>query len=225
MFTALIEYEFILDKISTKTNLSENQTNRLIQLIEQNPTIGASELFDVSLALNNGEQYLFDGAKEYSLDPILNESSNINLMEITIPIIMQYIPKEVLGYLTEKHAKSIVESIVSIEFNPTKDTTEDLRNRIDEMFASGDMTIPIQGLRKEPRSIEVIMNGVFAPMLYKNIQFDSKYYDKSNNSTYDNNSTLKKALKDYKPMSVDTPLSKLLPKFVMVLKNLIGDEK
>lgn len=224
MFTELMEYEVALNKIATKTHLSEKKINTLINLITENPTIGANELFDIAVSLENGEQYLFDGAHGYSLDPILNENLSINLMEIAIPTITKHIPKEIIGYLTEKHARAIVESILSVEFNPGKDTALDLRKRIDEMFDAGDISIPIQGLRQQPNSVEVVMNGVFAPMLYKNIQFDKKFYNKPQESHCRNKSTLKDALKDYNFTNDETPLMKLLPKFVMVLKNLLGND-
>lgn len=225
MFTELMEYEVALEKIVTKTNLSESQTNILLNLINKNPEIGATELIEIATHLDKGEKYIFDGSYGYSLEPILNESLSVNLMEITVPLIMKHIPEEVIGYLTEKHAQSIVEKILTVEFDPSTDSALELKNRIDEMFSAGDISIPVQGLRKQPNSIEVVMNGVFAPMLYKNIQFDKKFYNKPQVSHCKNKSTLKSVLKDYQMTDDETPLMKLLPKYVMVLKNLLGNEK
>lgn len=224
MFTKLVEYDFILDKIATKTHLTEEKINTLIRLIIENPNISANTLFDISISLDKGEKFIFDGGQVFSLEPMLMESSTVNLMEITIPLITKHIPQEIIKYLTEKHARSIVESILNVEFNPENDTVLDLRNRIDEMFDAGDISIPVQGLRKDPNSVEVVMNGVFAPMLYKGIQFGPQFHKKPIESHCKNKSTLKQVIKDYTFVKSETPLMLLLPKFIITMKNLLGNE-
>ena len=141
-----------------------------------------------------------------------------------IYISYKYIPKEIIGYLTETHAKKIVDKILDIEFDENT-TQDDLSNRMDEMFSAGDMSIPIQGLRDQAKSVDVVMNGVFAPTLYKSIQFGKNHYEKPIKAHCKNKNTLKHALKDYKMIDEKSPLSKVLPKFIMVLKNLLGKKK
>lgn len=221
MFTEIIEIENALDKIKTY-NLSENQINTLINVINENPTITAPKLLEITDDIMSGNKIILN-AGEFSIDPILNESKIVNLMEIAFPIITKYIPKDIIGYLTETHARAIVNKILNVEFTPGKDTALDLRNRIDEMFALGDMSIPIQGLRKQPNTMEIVMHGVFAPMLYKGIQFDPEMYSKPKQSHCDNKNTLRNALKDYTLVGgeKETPLMQLLPKFIVVLKDLL----
>ncbi len=223
MFATIIEIEHVLDMIKSY-QLNEQQINKLLSYIKENPTISVPKLIEIVDDIQDGK-YVLLNAGEFSLDPILNESKTVNLMQITLPIITKHIPKEILGYLTEVHVRYIVDKILDVDFIPGDDNVLDLRNRIDEMFMSGDITIPLQGLRKEPNSIDVVINGIFAPMLYKGIQFDLNMYSEPFKSYSKNKKTLRYALKDYNDSNnYDAPMLRLLPKFIIVLKDLLNGE-
>jgi len=218
MFTNFIEYETALEKI-VETDLTENQIDKLLQIITENSSLTTTDLYDIVTNISNGEKIIMDGYKEYAFDPILNENRETNLIEIAIPIIRKYIPDTMIGYLTEKHAMVIIDKIMEVEFK-IDDTKETLTNRIDEMFNAGDLSIPIQGLRKEPTTVEIITNGVFAPMLHKGIQFGEKFHkkEKCNN----NKLTIKDTLKGYSMLDTTSPLELMLPKMIVTLKDLLG---
>jgi len=85
------------------------------------------------------------------------------------------------------------------------------------MFSAGQISIPIQGLRNPPNSLSIVMNGVFAPLLYRNIPFGGSGKD-------ENTKTLKQALRTTKQDDGESPLMKLLPQMVMTLKKLLKDK-
>lgn len=220
MFKEIVEYENVLEHI-IETNLNENQTNLLINLLENNLDLPADSIIEIVGNIQSGEKIIMDGGVEYSFDPILNESEGVNLITVALPLITKHIPEQVINHLTEKHAVSIVNSILEVEFDE-EDTVITLQNKINEMFEAGDISIPVQGLRKEPTTLEIMTHGVFAPMLYKNIQFGKKFHKKPIESHCKNKSTLKDALKSYKMVDGETPLMKLLPKFIITMKDLLG---
>jgi hypothetical protein len=86
------------------------------------------------------------------------------------------------------------------------------------------VTIPVQGLRNTPTTVEIMRYGVVAPMVHKGIQFGKDLYDEPTNSMKNNKNTLRDALKDYNFYDEESPLSQILPKFITVLKNLYGDK-
>jgi hypothetical protein len=208
--------------IAAITNILENnsftstQANILIKMITEHPTMTINELTTTVSNIVDNQKYIFDGHTEYAFDPILMENENINLMEVVIPILQKHIPKGVLCSLTEKHAVVIVNQILDVEFNPT-DNGLTLKNKINEMFSAGQITIPIQGLRNPPNSLSIVMNGVFAPLLYRNIPFGGSDKD-------ENTKTLRQALQSTKQDNEDTPLMKLLPQMVITLKKLLKDK-
>ena len=218
MFTDFIEYETTLEKI-VETNLSENQIDNLLQIITENSSLTPIELYDIVTNISNGEKIIMDGYKEYAFDPVLNEHKITNLIEIAIPAIRKHIPESIICHLTEKHARVIVENIMGVEF-VIGDTKETLSDRIDEMFSAGNLSIPIQGLRPESTTIEIITNGVFAPMLHKGIQFGKEFHKKEKCNK--NKLTIKDALKGYSMLDTKSPLELMLPKIIVTLKDLLG---
>jgi len=221
MFTEIIEYENILDDIVENTTLSEHQTDKLIKIITENPTLTPEELYTLAIDIYNDEKIIMDGHQEYVFDPILNENTQTNLLEIALPIIRKYIPDTIISHLTEKHARVIVDSILDVEIMES-DNKETLSQRIDEMFSAGMMAIPVQGLRPTPTTVEVVTHGVFAPMLHKGIQFDKKFHKKKRCNKMMNKSTVRDALKGYKMLDSSTPLEMMLPKILVTLKHLLG---
>jgi len=224
MFLEIVEYENIIEKIQS-LHLTELQTDVFLNIISENLTLLPIELIEIAKSLSKNETILLD-CGTYSLDPILNESKTINLIEIVIPLISKYIPKEILGFLTEKHVGKILEQIVDVEFDD-KTTRKQLEQRIDEMFSSGDISIPVQGLRPKPVSPEIVLNGIIAQRLHKGIQFGKEFHSKPTKSLRKNKNILRYALKDFNMVTTEdeTPLTKILPKFFMVLKNLSGSVK
>lgn len=222
MFATILEYDIIFDKILIETNIKNNKqkAQKFINIILEYPHISANKMLEIAISIDKNENIIFDGYNAFSIHPILNESTNINLMDIIIPLINKHIPKNIIGHLTEKHAMSIINKLLEVEFKST-DSVLDLRLRLDEMFSAGDITIPVNGLRSEANPIEVVMAGVFAPMLYKYIQF-GKDFHKSPNS---NKSTLRDVINNYTMVDNDTPLMKLLPKFILTLKDLLPSKE
>ncbi len=221
MFREIIEYDDALDKINDMC-LDEAQVDALITILRENPKLSAAKIIEIADHLSNDEQIILD-AGTFSLDRILNESEQtISLFEIAIPVILKHIPKGIIGHLTETHTRVITDKILNL---PIKDgdTKETLAKRIDEMFAAGDMSIPVQGLRQEPLPTVVVVRGMMAQPLHKGIQFKKEMYMKPEKSQQDNDCTLRSALKGYTMLDMETPLTQILPKFIMVLKNLLGD--
>lgn len=223
MFLELVEYDDVIEKIK-EYNLTESQTNTLIKIISENPTLSVPKLLEITNQISKNEIILLDRGT-YSIDPILNESKNINLLEIALPIILKYIPEDVIGYLTEYHISSITDKIFEVEFDENT-SPQQLKQRIDEMFSSGDISIPVQGLRTQKISPNIILNGVIAQKLHKGIQFGKEFHKHPINSFKNNRNVLRNALKDFNMVNIkdETPLTKLLPKFIVVLKNLTGEK-
>src|SRR5574344_637775 len=119
MFATIIEIEHVLDMIKSY-QLNEQQINKLLSYIKENPTISVPKLIEIVDDIQDGK-YVLLNAGEFSLDPILNESKTVNLMQITLPIITKHIPKEILGYLTEVHVRYIVDKILDVDFIPGDD--------------------------------------------------------------------------------------------------------
>ena len=92
------------------------------------------------------------------------------------------------------------------------------------MFDFGDVSFPVQGLRRRPENSQVVLAGTFTQMLHKGIQFSKEQYEQPKRSHSDNRQTLRNAMRDFKMLKVDeeTPLMKILPKLIMKLKNLVG---
>lgn len=221
MFTEIIEYDDALDKINEMC-LDETQVDALISILIENPKLSASKIIEIADQITNDEQIILDSGT-FSLDRILNESdTTVSLFEIAIPVILKHIPKGVIGHLTETHTRVIIDKILNLPINEG-DTKEKISQRIDEMFAAGDMSIPVQGLRQEPLPPVVVVRGMMAQPLHKGIQFKKEMYMKPEKSQQDNNCTLRNAIKDYTMVDMETPLTQILPKFIMVLKNLLGD--
>lgn len=221
MFTEIIEYDDALDKINDMC-LDEAQVDTLIRIISENPKLPAAKIIEIADQLSNDEQIILD-AGTYSVDAMLNESdSTSSLFEIALPVIFKHIPKGVIGHLTETHTRVIVNKILNLPIY-NGDTKETLRTRIDEMFSAGDMSIPVQGLRQEPLPAVVVVRGMMAQPLHKGIQFKKEMYMSPEKSQHDNVCTLKNALKDYTLIDMETPLTQILPKFIMVLKNLVEE--
>ena len=225
MFEEIIEYQNALDEIK-KFNLTEAKRNRLLHIIIENPNLTANKILEIVDNLIHGKKIILDSGV-YSADPVLNEGGEYGmcLMEFVIPAVIKHIPREIIGYLGEVHAKTIIDKILDIEFD--KNTTpEQLKRRIDEMFTSGDITIPVQGLNRRPETNQLVLGNEFGQRLYKAIQFGKEQYDCPVKSQSTNTNTLRYALKDYKlvDMEDETPLMKILPQFVMVLKNLLGGD-
>ncbi len=221
MFVDLIEYDIALDEIST-IGLTESKVDVLTEIILKNPTLTPDQLIEIAYQLDSNKKLILNDGKEFSINPILNESKCVNLMELVIPVITKYIPTNILKHFNESHVKSITDKILNIPFDDNTSIFE-LRERIDEMFSSGDMSIPIQGLRKEPSSIEVVMHGIFAPILYKGIQFGKEHYAPLSVSQCKNKLILRDALKAYTLVDNDTTLIQLLPKYIITLKKLLGN--
>jgi len=224
MFTTFVEYDMILNEINDY-ELSELQKKVLLRIITENPTIDVDHLLEIIDGLSNDEDIVLID-KTYSIDPILNETETetSNLLNFAIPAILKHIPNDIIGYMTESHARVIVDKIFEIEFDETTTPTQ-LHKRIDELFSAGDISIPIQGLRQKPLSMEVVMHGIFTQMLHKGIQFNKPFYSKhsSTKSQSHNKNTLRNALKSFNMIGMDeSPLTKLLPKFIVVLNNLLG---
>lgn len=215
MFATIIDYDNILDRILIETSIKtdKEKTQKLLDFIFEHPTISPEKLFNVAISIDTYQTKIFDGYTEFSVHPILNESVGVNLMEVVVPLISKYIPKNIIGHLTTQHAKSIVNSILDVKMKES-DTVVDLRNRLDEMFTSGSILIPVSGFRTEAESTEVIMAGVFAPMVYKRISF---------NNNINNNEPLRNIISNY-TTNEDTPLMKLLPKFTITMKDLLADK-
>ena len=211
------DYTIAINNILENNAFSPTQSDVLIRTITEHPTMTITELITTVANIVDNKKLIFDGYKEYAFDPILHENANINLLEIAIPIIRKHIPDGVLCALTEKHAVVIVNQMLEVKFN-SMDNGLTLRSKIDEMFSTGQITIPVQGLRNPPNSLSIVMNGVFAPLLYRNLPFGSSSKDA-------NTQTLRQALQDTKQDNGESPLMKLLPKLVMTLKQLLKDTK
>ena len=221
MFKEIIEYDNALDVIKDY-DLTEAQTDALLCILRENPTMSVSKMLEITDQLSSNEQIILDSGT-FSVDRILNESnSTVSLFEIAVPVILKHIPKGVIGHLTETHTRVIIDKILNLPLYEN-DTRETLTNRIDEMFAAGDISIPVQGLRQEPLPTVVVVRGMMAQPLHKGIQFKKEMYMKPEKSQQDNTHTLRNAIKDYTMVDMDTPLSQILPKFILVLKNLLGD--
>lgn len=222
MFSEIIECEYALDEIK-QYGLDARQINTLLTIIVEHPKLNASSLLEIAQKLVKKEKILLNSGI-FSLDPILNESKNndVDLLEFAIPAIMKFIPSNVLSHLSENHVRIIVDKFLDIEFD-SKTTPSQLKHQIDEMFLSGDIKIPVQGLRQNAESVDVVIHGSFAPMLHKAITFGEDHYDRHSKSSSNNKMTLRDALKDYKFIDYneeETPLMQLLPKFSVVLKKL-----
>lgn len=221
MFKEIIEYDNALDVIKDY-ELTEAQTDALLCILRENPTMSVSKMLEITDQLSSNEQIILDSGT-FSVDRILNESTSpVSLFEIAIPVILKHIPKGVIGHLTETHTRVIIDKILNLPLYEN-DTRETLANRIDEMFSAGDISIPVQGLRQEPLPTVVVVRGMMAQPLHKGIQFKKEMYMKPEKSQQDNANTLRSAIKDYTMVDMDTPLSQILPKFILVLKNLLGD--
>jgi len=210
------DYIIAINKITENNTFSSTQVDMLIRTITENPTMTTQDLMDTYNNIADNKKYIFDGHKEYAFDPILMESESINLMEIVIPILRKHIPDGVLCSLTEKHAVVIVNQLLEVAFS-SMDSGLTLKSKINEMFSAGQITIPIQGLRNPPNSLSIVMNGVFAPLLYRNIPFGGSDKD-------ENTKTLRQALQSTKQDNGESPLMKLLPQMVMTLKKLLKDK-
>ena len=221
MFNEIIEYDNALDVIKDY-DLTEAQTNALLCILRENPTMSVSKMLEITDQISNNEKIILD-AGTFSVDRILNESdSPISLFEIAMPIILKHIPKGVIGYFNESHARVIVDKILNLPIYEF-DNREKLESRIDEMFSSGDISIPVQGLRQDPLPTVVVVRGMMAQPLHKGIQFKKEMYMGPEKSQASNAGTLKQALKEYTMLDMETPLTQILPKYVLVLKNLLGD--
>ena len=224
MFLDIVEYDKVIEEIKA-FELTESQTDLFLTIICENLALSTIELIEIAKKISKNEVVLMDYGS-YSLNPMLNESSKTyNLLEFIIPSLLSNIPREIIGYLTETHVGVIVEKIFDLEFDETT-TPAQLQKRIDEMFSSGDISIPVQGLRQQKISPDIILNGMIAQRLHKGIQFGKKFHNKPSNSLQKNKNTLRNALKDFNMVTMDdeTPLSKILPKFIVVLKKL-GSKK
>lgn len=221
MFLEIVEYEKVIDKIKN-LNLTESQINILVEIISNNLKLTPLMILEIAGKLSRNNTILFNSGI-YSLDPILNESKKreYNLLEFALPPIMAHIPKAIMEYLTESHIKCITEKIFDIPFDKYT-SPNDLKNRINEVFSSGDISIPLQGLRNIPISSTVVLNGIITQKLHKGIQFGEEFHKNGLNSLERNRNTLRNALKDFNMIDVETPLSQILPKFIVVLKNLGG---
>ncbi len=217
MLQEIILFENILDIISKK-NLSESQITLLITIIEENTTISPKQLLTTFNNIIDNKTIIMDGGQTYSIHPILTESNEVNLVEIVIPTIIKNIPNGVLSHLTEKHAVSIVNQILDTELNLVTSIIG-IKQAINEMFSSGQILIPVQGLKPESTNTNIIMHGAFAPLLYKKLDMSQLLQSNKNKKT-----TLRSALTGYKSID-DTPLMKLLPKIVVTLKDLLGKKK
>lgn len=211
------DYTIAINKITENHSFSSTQVDMLIRTITENPTMTTQDLMDTAINIANNKKFIFDGYKEYAFDPILMENETINLLEIVIPVLRKHIPDGVLCSLTEKHAISIVSQLLEVKFDEN-DNGLTLRNKINEMFSTGQITIPVQGLKNPPNSLSIVMNGVFAPLLYRNIPFGVSGKE-------ENNQTLKQALQSTKQDNGESPLMKLLPQMVMTLKKLLSKAK
>lgn len=221
MFNEIIEYDKVLDAI-IDYELSESQIDALLCILRENPTMTVPKILEITDHLANNNRIVLD-SRTYSIDRILKEStSNISLFEITIPIILKHIPKGIIGYLTESHIHIIVDKILNLPFYES-DNVNTLTRRIDEMFGSGDISIPIHGLRQEPISPVIVIRGMMAQPLHKGIQFSKEMYGSSHRSKEVNNCILGNALRDYTMIDMNSPLNQILPKFILVLKNMLGD--
>jgi len=209
-------YMTAITNILESNSFSSTQADILIRMITEHPTMTINELTTTATNIVDNQKYIFDGHKEYAFDPILMENENINLMEVVIPILQKHIPEGVLCSLTEKHAVAIVNQILEVDFN-SSDNGLTLKSKINEMFSAGQISIPIQGLRNPPNSLSIVMNGVFAPLLYRNIPFGGSDKD-------ENTKTLRQALRSTKQDNGESPLMKLLPQMVMTLKKLLKDK-
>jgi len=205
-----------ITNILENNSFSSTQADILIRIITEHPTMTITELTNTVTNIVDNQKYIFDGHKEYAFDPILMENENINLMEVVIPVLRKHIPDGVLCSLTEKHAVSIVNQILEVEFS-SMDNGLTLKSKINEMFTAGQISIPIQGLRNPPNSLSIVMHGVFAPLLYRNIPFGGSDKD-------ENTKTLRQALQSTKQDNGESPLMKLLPQMVMSLKKLLKDK-
>lgn len=227
MFTELIQYNDIIEKIAD-LDLTESQVDSLLLAIKENPSMSAPQLLEIGDKLSQNEEIIM-GSGTFSIHPILNESDTVtmSLLEFIVPAISKHIPNDVLGYLTESHAVAIIDTILDMRVD-SNISIDGLHNKIDEMFSAGDIGIPLSGLRKQSASVDVIMNGMFGPiLLHKGIQFKKDQYNQPMLSQSKNNGTLRNVLKDYEMVGCDTdsPLSKLLPKFIIMMKRLMGDKK
>jgi len=214
MFSEIIEYEKILEKIVNDTDLTENQINKFISIIVDYPTLSPQQLLDLSISINNDEKIIMDGYTEYAFNPILNESKKITLLELVLPIIRENIPDTILIHMNETSLVMLLNEILNLPIN-LNDNQSTITTKINEMFSSGNLSIPIQGLRKQPTTIEIVTNGVFAPMLFKGIQFDKKFHKLNNKSR-----TIRDLLQSVEPSSL-TPLQQILPKILITLKQLL----
>ena len=198
------------------SNLSESKINTFetIMLEHRNiPHIKIIEIIDD--LINTNDNRIIVDKQEFYFEPILNESSNLqsqsNIMTLALPNILKTIPKNVLSHLTETHIIQIVKSIMNIPLMED-DTYLTINNKINEMLTSGDILIPVQGLRRNPEKPEIIVQGVLAPLLYKPFKLDKCSIKKGD--------TLKKYLQRTN-QDENTPLMDLLPKHMVKLRKLI----
>ena len=221
MFKELIDYDNALDIIK-EYDLDTIKINTLLQILRENPSITVPKLIEITGQLHNDERIIL-GSGVYPIHPILNESKKtISLLEIVIPSLLKHIPKQIIGYLTEKQTKIIVDKILNTPIDANT-TLDGLKIKLDEMFTTSEINIPVQGFRQHPESSLVVVRGLISPQLHKGIQFDKNNYISYDKSRCNNNYILKNVLSDYSVDSTDTPIGQILPKFILVLKKLLED--
>ena len=218
MFIDMIEYDCSLSYI-TSLGMNEAQVDTLLLVINENPTLSNVKLIEIADQLVIDQKIIL-GTSIYYTNPMMNESTTISLLEFTIPAILNNIPYPIIEYLTESHARIIVDKILSMDID-SYTTGATIEMSINEMFSSGAIAIPVQGLRKEPSNVGLVINGIFAPMLNKSIVFTNGHIQIPDTSRGRNNKFLKGVLST---SNENTALMNVLPKYVVTLKNMIKDK-
>ena len=194
-----VKYEYVLDKI-LEVGLNENQKSLFLEKVRELSKITPETIFLLAEALKKGEKRIFDGYKYIPLDNILLEHKDyIDYMDLVLPKIVKYIPLPILEYFSEKQAVSLINQINELEIS------DDLDKKLNEVFLSGDLSIPVQGLRGEPISYNVVVNGVLSPLLNKKLKKE-------------NGSKIKHALYDYEFLDTGSDFIKIYYKFRSKLK-------
>jgi len=168
----MINEIYNIDEILLEINLedyNDQDINDIINYILLEDVDTSTLLTEIPQIIS--KKRIFDGQFNYSFDPILNES-NILLIEIVSPIIEKYIPQHIYRSFTNLHVKYIVSEILNVDIS-TATNIEYIKQKITEVFLSGDIKIPIQSLRSEPIANDVIKYGLFAPVLFKLISLDN----------------------------------------------------
>ena len=177
--------------------LNAEQYKKLTTYLAENKV---NNLFEIANKLKRDE-YIFDGQFSYTLETMLFESKE-NLLNLLMPIIEANIPEGVLLHFNQTQAIDLYEKLLDLPIDKNKS----IERQLNEFLSAGDISIPLQGLRQCPTTIEIIRRGVFAPILFKRVDLT--------NSTGDNYIPFRNYITDFNINNQN-----LIPYLIMKVKD------